>query len=417
MFCLHALDSDPFALPFHYSAKMTSLCAECGEGFEKTDEDASETLQDTVKDCHEDCLQWLVDHGADVNTRNGRGETPLHQVTQKGNYNCVKVLIKAGADVNEKTKYAMGSFVIGSQDAHYDLLHGIDTDVNTVSYDGDTALMYAAIYASIECVNLLLESGANVNSESYNGNTALMAAALRGTIECVKALVRAGADGKNSALLLAAKKFHLKCVGFLVKSGADVNVTDRDGSTPLMTTAEKGNTMMINFLIAQGADVNVTNDHGHSVLFLAAKYGQNKSIELLIKGGADVNRVIPKCGPTIAIVASRCSAQSLWSLIRAGADVNVLAPSGETLLMVAAKYNEQYGCECIKLLLNIRAKINQVDWQGDNALQSHIWFVLGKNVFQKLILTSVYCCLQQESHQVAPLLYQTVYHLTVSDYV
>ena len=353
---------------------MTSLCTKCEERFQKTNEDASKTLQDTVKDCHDDCLQWLVNHGADVNTRNARGETPLHQVTQKGNYNCVKLLIKAGADVNEKTKYAIWSFVIGSQDAHYDLLHGIETDVNTVSYDGDTALIYAAIYASIECVNLLLESGANVNDESYNGNTALMAAAIRGIIECVKALVRAGADGKNPALLLAAKNCHLKCVGFLVKSGADVNVTDREGSTPLMIASKKGNTVLINFLIAEGADVNVTNDGGQSVLSLAAKYGQNKSIKLLLQAGADVNRVIPKCGPTVAIVASRCSAQSLWSLIRAGADVNVLTPSGETLLIVAAEYNEQYGCECIKLLLNIGAKINQVDWQGDNALQSHIWY-------------------------------------------
>ena len=61
---------------------MTSLCAECEERFEEIDKDASETSQDTVKDCHGDCLQWLVNHGADVNTRNGHGETPLHQVTQ-----------------------------------------------------------------------------------------------------------------------------------------------------------------------------------------------------------------------------------------------------------------------------------------------------------------------------------------------
>ena len=101
--------------------------------------------------------------------------------------------------------------------------------------------------------------------------------------------------------------------------------------------------------------------------------------------------VVPGLGPAVAIVASRCSAQSLWSLIRAGADVNVLTPSGETLLIVAAKYNEQYGCECIKLLLNIGAKINQVNWQGGNALQSHIWYC----TWEKRILTSVYCCLRR----------------------
>ena len=392
MFHFYALDSALFSatrdnavshLDEQDLAKMTSLCVECEELFKETDGDLGDTLRDTAENCHEDCLQWLVDQGANMNIHNdyGYGETPLHEVAKKGNYNCVKLLIKAGADVNEKSSRATRVGYQGPSDADLcaELRYKIRTDVDD-SYYGDDALMFATENESIECVNLLLKAGANVNSESYNGNTALNAAASKGALECVKTLVEAGANVNyangnlhgNSALLLATNGSHFQCVEYLVKSGAIVNMRNDDGSTPLMDAAKEGNAALINFLIAEGADVNVADNRNHSALSFAALHGQNKNIKLLLQAGADVKSEVSGDRPTVYYVATICSAQILWLFIKAGADVNVLVACHKTLLIAVANHNNRYGCECIKLLLMNGAKIKQVDSDGHNALRSHI---------------------------------------------
>lgn len=50
-----------------------------------------------------ECLQLLVDLGANVNARNGSDWTPLHDAVFHGHVSCALVLINAGADLNAET--------------------------------------------------------------------------------------------------------------------------------------------------------------------------------------------------------------------------------------------------------------------------------------------------------------------------
>jgi ankyrin repeat protein len=50
-----------------------------------------------------DCIKMLIDHGADVNAVNNSGNTVLHAAFKtfgELNYDCIKILIDHGADVN-----------------------------------------------------------------------------------------------------------------------------------------------------------------------------------------------------------------------------------------------------------------------------------------------------------------------------
>ena len=67
-------------------------------------------------------------------------------------------------------------------------------DINQRDDNGRSALMFAAINAHYETMNMLLEHGADVNARSNVGGTALMAAALAGDLRMVKALLDQGAD-------------------------------------------------------------------------------------------------------------------------------------------------------------------------------------------------------------------------------
>lgn len=47
----------------------------------------------------------LIEHGADVNVKTVRGETPLHKIACGANTEICKLLLEHGADVNVKDKY------------------------------------------------------------------------------------------------------------------------------------------------------------------------------------------------------------------------------------------------------------------------------------------------------------------------
>ena len=50
-----------------------------------------------------ECLQLLIDLGANVNARDGSGWTPLHDAVYHGHFNCALVLLSAGADPEAET--------------------------------------------------------------------------------------------------------------------------------------------------------------------------------------------------------------------------------------------------------------------------------------------------------------------------
>lgn len=47
-----------------------------------------------------DIIQLLIDQGADVNVRDGKGKTPLHCAAVTANLECMRTLLENGADAN-----------------------------------------------------------------------------------------------------------------------------------------------------------------------------------------------------------------------------------------------------------------------------------------------------------------------------
>jgi ankyrin repeat protein len=86
-------------------------------------------------------IEAALKDGADVNTKNNKGETPLMFAASSGNPDLVPLLLSAGADVNAK------------------------------SDRGSTPLMWAASDGDPDIVALLLKAGANVNAKNVHGWT------------------------------------------------------------------------------------------------------------------------------------------------------------------------------------------------------------------------------------------------------
>jgi hypothetical protein len=110
-------------------------------------------------------VEQLLAQGANVNSANGKGFTPLCMAVRKGCVEMARLLIGAGADVNLATN------------------------------QGFTPLHIAAFEDHEEIVNLLINAEANVNSVAKEGRTPLVTAILHGgRIDMVKQLIGIGAS-------------------------------------------------------------------------------------------------------------------------------------------------------------------------------------------------------------------------------
>lgn len=138
-----------------------------------------------------------------------------------------------------------------------------------------------------------------MNVNAYIGNaTPLLQAAYLGDSECLEVLIQAGADvhkktadGTKSPLYYATFLNNTACLEALIKAGANVHGSyGKDGETALIAAARKGNLAALQILIAAGANVHQPSQAGYTALFWAAMNDYPRCVEELIKAGANVNQ-------------------------------------------------------------------------------------------------------------------------------
>ena len=148
-----------------------------------------------------------------------------------------------------------------------DMLLYLGADPNTSNERGLTPLMVACLgEVKIKIAKLLLQARANVNQQSNNGHTALMLACYSETPnnDLVRLLIQSGADicmksskQQRTALMVAAECGHTSIVQYLLDEGAPVNTQDVDGITALMIASQFGRSETVRVLLNYGADVNI----------------------------------------------------------------------------------------------------------------------------------------------------------------
>lgn len=119
----------------------------------------------------------LISQGADVNTSDEDGDTPLHLACDYGHVEIVKALIKTGADVNAK-EWGGGSTplhcaVRAKSLEIVEVLLESGADVNAIEWIGEgcTPLHLAAFDKLVEIAELLIKHGADIESKDDRGNT------------------------------------------------------------------------------------------------------------------------------------------------------------------------------------------------------------------------------------------------------
>ena len=248
--------------------------------------------------------------------KDGGQLTALSYAAKADDLESVKVLLAAGADVNEVTGYGWSPLLIATQNRYYKLgeyLMDHGADVNLTHKGGWTPLYLATDNRNIEggdypvrksdmdhleYIKLLLAHGANVNARikdstetrtvftnqwlDENGATAFLRASQSGDIELMKLLLAHGADPKI-ATVLGVTALHvaagigwvegityewspqstLEAVKLLLDLGLDPNAQADTGRTAMHGAAHKGRSDVVQALYDHGAKLD-TRDYGNT---------------------------------------------------------------------------------------------------------------------------------------------------------
>jgi ankyrin repeat protein len=238
------------------------------------------------------------------------GLTALHFAVRENDMDSVRVLVEAGADVNEVSEFGWSPLLTAIQNRFYRigmylLEHGADPDIaneggwNPLYIATDNRNIEGGDYPTrkpdmdhLEFIRALLAAGADPNLR-MNSSTETR------TIFTHQWLREEGA----TPFLRAAQSSDLELMKLLLDNGADPNIKTRHGVTPLMVAAgigwvqgvtyewsEAANIETVKLLLELGNRVNdQDSEDGRTAMMGAAHKGRTEVARLLVEAGGDLS--------------------------------------------------------------------------------------------------------------------------------
>ncbi|XP_073515847.1 ankyrin repeat domain-containing protein 27 isoform X3 [Phyllobates terribilis] len=350
---------------------------------------------------HEDCVKALVYY--DVNScrldgGNEKGDTALHIAARWGYQPIIEVLLQNGADTKKANKRketplhcALNSKILSIMES----AHVEDTRRPSNSESLSQSPPRSADTISRDSSDSSLSSPStrpdDVRSK-YKEVEKLLRAVSDGDLEMVRYLlewVDDDYDDEPEDCLVGNKEFcHPLCqcctcgpvqkkLSRIPSSGLGVNVSSRDGFTPLHIAALHGHAVLVNLLLKHGAHVDAKNGNRALPLHLACHKGHLEVVKLLMEISAGKNKKDANGNTPLIYACMAGHLEMATRLLEHGASVNLGNVKGNTALHESVRRNHE---GLVKLLLlygapaDVRNKrqYSPVDFAKENVRIRHL---------------------------------------------
>ena len=347
-------------------AMIAQMLDNDGANINSLDDEGNTPLMTAVEERQINVVRNLVTRGANVNHRNGLGMTAFWLASYK-NYisshaDIARILLNAGADVNAtplpqrnsanqswalvtgSTPLMLWTRMRGNADM-VDLLLRNSADIHRQNGTGDTALSFAGRVGDAETVDLLLKAGSNVDHQNHDGNTALIGVASNYYFN------KRSGDPTNIARLLldaGANPFLPNDKGETLASIALSK--DYEGILEVLWDFGYGNLDFIGYhagtgnlseakrLLDAGAEVDFIGYWERTPLIKAIISNHTDVIRELVSRGANVNhRDRDNNTPLIFAAIYDADETNIQFLLDNGADVSLQSRNGRTAFDIAKR--------------------------------------------------------------------------------
>ncbi|KAL5088510.1 hypothetical protein Trisim1_006468 [Trichoderma cf. simile WF8] len=232
----------------------------------------------------------LIQNGAKINARDKEGHTPLHYAARYANLQAVELLVKKA-------------------------------ELNFTNANKETALVAACRKHHEDVISRLVKAGADVKIQSSFG-TALQVISLIGCCRCANAILKRYGDSKmiiekdwpfGTSLHSAAFHGHSELVRLLCSKRIDIRAAHKIYGTPL-TAAVMGLKLgldvrpfleTIKILLKHGVKVNDQSGSLGPALRAAAYHGNREMVVLLLENGAKISKAGGRTGTAYEVAKSR----------------------------------------------------------------------------------------------------------------
>ena len=293
-------------------------------------------------------IEILISMGAVVDAKDNDGLTPLGASVKMNSAEIAKILLSKGANPNSKDSTGLTPFdmaiLYGKVDIVNVLLsHGID--INSKDEFNLTPLHKAAVSRNtaggknIEIAKLLVSKRANISAKSPAGETPLDLARKAGDTIMVQYLSNISIRDRGfTDIFSAIKEGTVKDVKqFVEEKCGDIDVSTKDGFTPLHFAVLGKNIEIVEYLVSTGMEIDIKGENDSTPLNIAACAGNIEAAKFFISKGANVmaqtnDGITPLHGA--AMISGNVEIAKI--LVQAGADVNASDNKGITPLHSAA---------------------------------------------------------------------------------
>ncbi|GLJ59496.1 hypothetical protein SUGI_1511180 [Cryptomeria japonica] len=298
--------------------------------------------------------ELLLNSGADVNSRNDHGRTPLMSEKARRRADIAAVLLKNGAEVNAIDNYGRTAlhYALSKRVLKLLLENGADTEIK--DEEGETALFKAVKGKRFEyTAPILIRYGAHVDTSCKSGLPAIFYAKTKKTL---KLLLKNGADVDAkcqglTSLIIQGKNRLTGLLLILLKYDTNVNFRNFLGVTVFQISVKLNYLDIVPLLLRCKCDVNASDEYKQRALHVSRS---GEMVNLLIKNGADIDAIDEDLGTALHTAAFLKRSDVASALLENGADVSLQDKDGCTALHHAIENNMS---ELVKMLIEKRSDL------------------------------------------------------------
>ncbi|KAA8530119.1 hypothetical protein F0562_004828 [Nyssa sinensis] len=328
--------------------------------------------------------------------------TALFLAVHVGNVKLVRKLLSVGADVNQKLFRGFPT-TAAVREGHFEILE-ILLKAGASQPACEEALLEASCHGRARLAELLMGSDL---IRPHIAVHALVTACCRGFVDVVDALMKCGVDANATARMLlrssrpslhtnvdctalvaAVVSKQVPVVHLLLQAGARTDIKVQLGAWSWDTASGEEFRVgaglaepyaitwcAVEYFEISGAILRMllqrlslnTPHYGRTLLHHAILCGNTEAVNVLLNFGADVECPVKTTQKTKFLpihMAARLGFTNLQCLIDYGCDLNSRTDTGETALMICAKYKRE---DCLKLLAAAGADFGLVNIAGQSA--------------------------------------------------